>query len=70
MSCSKLETSRKSFYDKIIDIYPAFNFMNISDKFKYILTSKDYDLNVLCMSFKFVLYNEGNVLVNNGPNYN
>ena len=44
--------------------------MNISDKFKYILTSKDYDLDVLCMSFIFELYNEKNVLVNNGPNNN
>ena len=70
LSCSKLETCRKSFYDKINDIYPAFSFMNISDKFKYILTGKDYDLNVLCMSFIFELYNERNVLVNNGPNNN
>ena len=44
--------------------------MNISDKFKYILTSKDDDLNVLCMSFIFELYNEKNSLVNNGPNNN
>ena len=43
LSCSKLEACRKSFYDKINDIYPAFSLMNISDKFKYILTSKDYD---------------------------
>ena len=70
LSCSKLETCRKSFYDKITDTYPAFNFMNISDKFKYILTSKDDDLNVLCMSFIFELYNEKNSLVNNGPNNN
>ena len=67
LSCSKLETYRKSFFDKFNDIYPAFNFMNISDKFKYILTSKDYDLNVLCMSFIFELYNKRNLLVNNGP---
>ena len=32
LSCSKLETCRKSFYDKITDIYPAFNFINISDQ--------------------------------------
>ena len=70
LSCSKLETCRKSFYNKIIDIYPVFNFMNISDKFKYILTIKDYDLNLLCMSFIFELYNERNLLVNNGPNNN
>ena len=47
LSCSKLETGRKSFNDKINDIYPAFSLMNISDKFKYILTSKDYDLTIL-----------------------
>ena len=68
LSCSKVETCRKSFFYKI-DIYPAFNFMNISDK-KNILTSKDYDLNVLCMSFIFELYNERNLLVNNGPSNN
>ena len=71
LSCSKLEACRKSFYDKITDIYPSFNFMNISDILKYILTSKDYDLNVLCMFFFiFELYNLRNLLVNNGPNNN
>ena len=70
LPCSKLETCRKSFYDKINYIYPAYSFTNISDKFKFILTSKDYDLNVLCMSFIFELYNERNVLVNKGPNNN
>ena len=70
LSCSKLETYRKFFYDKISDIYSEFNFMNISDKFKYILTSKDYNLNVLCISFIVELYNERNLLVNNGPNNN
>ena len=61
LSCSKLETCRKSFFNKINDIYPAFNFINISDECKYIFTNKDYDLNVLCMSFIFELYNERNV---------
>ena len=70
LSCSKLDTCRKSFYDKINDICPAFSFINISDKLKYILTSKDYDLKVLCMSFIFELNNERNLLVNNGPNNN
>ena len=70
LSCSKLETCRKSFCDKINDIYPTFSLMNISGKFKYILTTKDCDLDVLCISFIFELYNEGNVLVNNGPNNN
>ena len=40
LSCSKLETCRKSFFDEINDIISAFNFMNISDEFKYILTRK------------------------------
>ena len=70
LSCSKLETCRKSFCDKINYIYPTFSFMNISDKFKYILLSKDYDLNILCMSFIFELYNKRNLLVKNGPNNN
>ena len=70
LSCSELESSRKSFYDKITDICLAFSSMNNSDKFKYIMTSKDYDLKVFCISFIFELYNERNVLVNNGPNNN
>ena len=70
LSCAKLETCRKSFYDKINDIYPAFSFKNISDKFKYILTSKDYDLNEHHISFIFELYNERNVLVNIEPDNN
>ena len=39
--------------------------MNISDMFKVILSSKDYDLNVLGMSFMFELYNERNSLLDN-----
>ena len=65
MSCSKLEIGRKSFFDKMSDIYPALKTMNISDKFKFILSSKDYDLNMLCISLIFELYNERNSLVNN-----
>ena len=53
ISCSKLETCRNSFYDMISNIYPTLNSMNISDMFKFILSSKDYDLNVPCMSFIF-----------------
>ena len=59
MSCSKLETCRKSFYDL------SSTSMIISDMFKFILSSKDYDLNVLCMPFIFELYNERNSLVDN-----
>ena len=36
----------------------------------FYLTSKDYDLNVLCMFFIFELFNERNVLVDNGSNNN
>ena len=63
MSCSKLETCRKSFYDKMSDIYPTLKSMNISVMFKFILSSKDYDLNVLCVAFIFDPYNERNSLV-------
>ena len=69
MSCSKLETCRKSFYDKMSDIYPTLKSMNISDMFMFtiILSSKDYDLNVLhvCISFIFELYYERNSSVDN-----
>ena len=47
MSCPKLETFRKSFYGKMSDIYPTLKSMSISDMFKFILSSKDFDLNVL-----------------------
>ena len=63
MYCSKLEACRKSFFDKVNDICPMFNSMDTSDKFKFIMTSKDYDLNVLCVSFISELHNERNMLV-------
>ena len=46
--------------------------MNNLDRFKYLIlmTSKDYDLNVLCISFICELYNERNVLDNNRLNNN
>ena len=47
--------------DKMSDIYP----MNILCMFKFILSSKDYDLNMLRMSFIFELYNERNSSVKN-----
>ena len=47
------------------DIYRTLKSMNISDMFKFILGSKDYDLNVICMSYIFELYNERNSLVDN-----
>ena len=64
MYCSKLEACRKPFFDKVNDICPMFNSMDTSDKFKFIMKSKDYDLNVLCVSFISELYNERNMLVN------
>ena len=64
MYCSKLEACRKPFFDKVNDICPMFNSMDTSDKFKFIMTSKDYDLNVLSVSFISELYNERNILVN------
>ena len=45
------------------DIYPTLKSMNISGMFKFILSSKDYDLNVLCMAFIFEPYTEINSLV-------
>ena len=66
MYCSKLEACRKPFFDKVNDICPMrgpmFNSMDTADKF--IMKSKDYDLNVLCVSFISDLYNERNMLVN------
>ena len=45
--CSKLEACRKPFFNKVNEICPMFlKSMGTSDKF--IMTSNDYDLNVLC----------------------
>ena len=66
LSCPNLENIRKSWFDNINDIYPAFSIMNNSDKFIFIMSSKDYDLNALSISFIFELYNERNNLLNNG----
>ena len=52
------------FKDKVSDICALANSMDTSDKFKFIMTSKDYDLNVLYVSFISELYNERNMLVN------
>ena len=64
MYCSKLEACIKPFFDKVNGICPMFNSMDIYDKFKIIMTSKDNDLNVLCVSFISELYNERTMLVN------
>ena len=76
MSCSKLENSRIFFFFffliKLYKYLPGICCMNNLDRFKYLIlmTSKDYDLNVLCISFICELYNERNVLDNNRLNNN
>lgn len=66
LSCPILENTRKSYFDSLNDIYPAFSIMNNSDKFNFIMSSKDYDLNTICISFIYELYNERSNLFNNG----
>ena len=56
------------FFENVNTICPKFNSMNDSDKFQYIMTGKDYDLNTLCISLCFELYTERNLLVNNTSN--
>ena len=68
LACSKLGNVRKHFFENINTICPTFNSMNDLDKCQYIMTSIDYDLNILCISLCFELYNERNLLVNNTSN--
>ena len=66
--CSKLGNVRIQFFENINTFCPTFSSMNDLDKFQYIMTSKDYDFYVLCISLCFELYNERNLLVNNTSN--
>ena len=65
LACSELGNFGKHFFENINTICPTFNLMNDLDKFQYSMTSKNCDLNILCISLCIELCNERNVLVNN-----
>ncbi|MCU7801521.1 MAG: hypothetical protein KZQ70_15660 [gamma proteobacterium symbiont of Lucinoma myriamae] len=46
LNCPKLDHIRNTFFGELSTIYPMFSSMNDSEKFKFIMLSKDYDLNV------------------------
>ena len=49
IECNKLTSSRSKLYSKVTEIVPNFLFMSDSDKFKYILSSNDYDIMKICV---------------------
>ena len=49
IECNKLTSSRLKLYSKVTEIVPNFLVMSDSDKFKYILSSNDYDIMKLCV---------------------
>jgi hypothetical protein len=44
-----LTSSRSKLYSKVTEIVPNFLVMSDSDKFKYILSSNDYDIMNICV---------------------
>ena len=49
IECNKLTSSRSKLYSKVTEIVPYFWVMSDSDKFKYILSSNDYDIMKICV---------------------
>jgi hypothetical protein len=50
IECNKLTSSRSKLYiSKVTEIVPNFLVMSDSDKFKYILSSNDYDIMKICV---------------------
>ena len=62
LACSKLGYVREHYFENINTICSTFNSMNDLDKFQYIMTSKDYDLNILWVSLCFELHSKRNLL--------
>ena len=51
MMCNRLSNVRMDYFQKLGQIVPEFDYMQISEKFKFILQSKDFDLNNICINF-------------------
>ena len=49
IECNTLTSSRSKLYSKVTEIVPNFLVMPDSDKFKYILSSNDYDIMKICV---------------------
>jgi hypothetical protein len=49
IECNKLTSSRSTLYSKVTEIVSNFLVMSDSDKFKYILSSNDYDIMKICV---------------------
>jgi hypothetical protein len=62
IECNKL-TSCRSKLSKVTEIVPNFLVMSDSDKFKYILSSNDYDIMKICVIGISEMYSERNKLL-------
>ena len=56
VKCCKLDIIRKEFYAELTSIYPDVHIMNTVDKFAFIMSSHDYDINKMCITFIFKMY--------------
>ena len=63
MSCASFTSLRQLFFKELNDIVPSFLQMNDTCKFKFILASKDYDLNDACINFVNDLFELRNKLM-------
>ena len=54
--CSKLNNVRTTFFKELTNIVPSFQTKNEYEKFAYILKSKDFDLNNLCITFVYDMF--------------
>lgn len=63
MSCASFNSQRQVFFQDLNAIVPSFLLMNDISKFKFILSSKDYDLNDMCINFVNDLFEVRNKLL-------
>ena len=50
MECNQLHDLRQKLFENLTEIVPAFANMNTDDKFKFIMSSNDYDINKACVN--------------------
>ena len=56
INCCKLDIIRQEIYAEISSIYPDFYIMNDIERFTFIMSSHDYDINKMCITFVFKMY--------------
>ena len=67
MKCQNLDELRNKLFGEIISVVPHFSAMNNTEKFNFILSSQDLDINKILVISVFNMYNL-NKSLNKGNN--